>query len=143
MDNLTRDQLKEVYLGYIDCINNRRFGELDKYLCEDVSRNGELLGLSGYIAMLENDYVMIPDLYFKVDLLVFESPYVVSRIHFQCSPIDGFLGFKFSGNQAEFFENVIYQFKGGRISNVMSAIDTSLLAAKFQLTEHSNSPGRM
>ena len=138
MDDLTRDQLKEVYLGYIDCINNRRFSELDKYLCEDVSRNGEFLGLSGYISMLENDYVMIPDLYFQVDLLVIESPYVVSRIHFHCSPKDGFLGFKFSGNQAEFFENVVYQFKGDRVSNVMSAIDTSLLAAKFQLTDRSN-----
>ena len=70
----------DLYRGYIDCLNNQDWQSLHRFVHDEVHYNGDRVGLSGYRAMLERDFSEIPDLYFDVQLLIAEPPFVASRI---------------------------------------------------------------
>ena len=40
--------------------------------------------------MLERDFDDIPDLHFRIELLIADAPYVASRLAFDCSPRKAF-----------------------------------------------------
>ena len=93
--------------------------------------NGRRLGLSGYLAMLERDFEEIPDLYFNVQLLISDPPYIASRLGFDCAPRGTFLGLDVSGKRVSFTENVFYEFRSEKICQVWSIIDTAAIAAQL------------
>lgn len=78
--------LTDHYRAYIACLNDRSWHQLGNFVDDNVHYNGELISLSGYKTMLENDVRIIPDLRFKIDLLVVEAPQVAARLVFNCSP---------------------------------------------------------
>ena len=65
-----RDELAEIYRGYIDCLNKQDWASLIDCVHDAVRYNGILVGLVGYRTMLQDDYRAIPDLSFTVDLLI-------------------------------------------------------------------------
>jgi predicted ester cyclase len=58
--------------------------------------------------MLERDFDEIPGLYFDVQMLVSDPPYIATRIDFDCTPKGEFFGLHVSGKKVSFSENVIY-----------------------------------
>ena len=96
----------------------------------DVRHNGRPFGLAGYRAMLERDFVEIPDLRFNIELLVSEPPYVASRLRFDCRPQGLFLGLPVNGSRVTFAENVFYRFRSGKIEEVWSVIDKAAIEAQ-------------
>ncbi|MBN3758357.1 ester cyclase [Paraburkholderia sp. Tr-20389] len=123
--------LAGVYRGYIDCLNRQDWTALGQFVDDDVVYNGELIGLSGYRAMLEQDYRTIPDLHFDIALLVTEPPVIASRLQFHCSPEGTFLGLAVDGKKVSFAENVFYRFRGGKIGEVWSVIDKAAIEAQL------------
>ncbi|KAA0980367.1 ester cyclase [Pseudomonas sp. ANT_H12B] len=115
--------LAKQYRAYIACLNARRWHDLGNFVDNSVQYNGELVGLAGYQAMLENDVRIIPDLRFKIDMLVVEAPQVASRLLFDCSPQGRFLGLDTHGQRLTFSENVFYTFYEEKIACVWSVID--------------------
>jgi predicted ester cyclase len=83
--------------------------------------------------MLERDFLEIPDLRFDIALLVAEPPVIASRLQFDCSPKETFLGLAVNGKKVAFTENVFYEFRGDKIVQVWSVIDKT--AIETQLTQ--------
>lgn len=129
---MASDNIADVFRAYITCLNNRDWGGLGAYVADDVTRNGKLLRLSGYREMLERDVSEIPDLRFHILLMVCELPFVASRLGFDCRPKATFLGLDVNGRRVTFTENVIYEFRDGKIQHVWSVVDKAAIEAQLQ-----------
>lgn len=129
---MTKAGLADVYRDYIACLNARAWPDLGRFVHEEVTHNGDSLGLAGYRRMLEGDVAAIPDLHFDVDLLVVESPLLASRLGFRCTPRGRFLDLNVNGRAVSFSENVFYRFRDGRIVQVWSVIDKLAIEAQLR-----------
>jgi predicted ester cyclase len=123
--------LSDIYRNYIACLNQQDWPNLDRFVDDDVHYNGERIGLSGYRAMLENDFRAIPDLYFDIHLLISEPPRIASRLRFDCTPTGLLFGLPVNGRRVSFTENVFYEFMNQRIVNVWSVIDKAAIEAQL------------
>ena len=126
--------LANAYRAYLACLNAQDWPALGRHVAEDVSRNGERLGLKGYRAMLEGDFRDIPDLSFNIELLAADPPYVAARLRFDCAPRGEFLGLPVNGRRVSFAENVFYRFRDDLIAEVWSVVDK--MAIETQLAGH-------
>ena len=105
---------------------------LGRFIDDTVSRNGHRLGLAGYRRMLEQDFEDIPDLRFSIELLISDPPHIACRLAFDCSPKGKFLGLDVDGRRVSFTENVIYEFRNGKIAQVWSVIDKAAIETQLQ-----------
>ena len=126
---MTKQELRDRYHGYIDCLNRQDWSRLGEYVGGEVRRNGEALGLLGYRKMLERDFAAIPDLSFKIDFIISEPPHVGARLLFDCTPKGELFGLRVDGKRVSFTENVFYRFADGKIETVWSVIDRAAIAA--------------
>ncbi len=126
-NRMTKADLSDLYRGYISCLNQQDWPRLGRFVCDDVAHNGEQIGGTGYRAMLERDFFEIPDLYFKIQLLVCDPPHVAARLQFDCTPKGRFLGLEVGGKRVLFAENVFYEFRSEKISQVWSVIDKAAI----------------
>ncbi|MEV4610089.1 ester cyclase [Neorhizobium sp. LMR1-1-1.1] len=124
-------ELSEIYRGYIDCLNRQDWQSLGDFIDENAVHNGRQIGLAGYREMLVGDFRAIPDLRFTIDFLVVEAPKVASRLVFDCTPAGELFGLPVNGRRIRFSENVFYQFSGGLIAQVWSAIDKAAIEAQL------------
>lgn len=81
--------------------------------------------------MLERDFAEIPDLYFNVQMLISDPPFIASRLGFDCTPKERFLGLPVNGRRVSFAENVIYEFRDKKIVEVWSVIDKTAIEAQL------------
>jgi predicted ester cyclase len=128
---LTKSDLSSIYRAYIACLNQQDWPKLGQFVDDNVSHNGQRLGLSGYRQMLERDFDEIPDLHFNIQLLIADGPYIASRLAFDCSPKGRFLGLDLNGKRVSFAENVFYEFREEKIVQVWSVIDKAAIEAQL------------
>ncbi|MER8389275.1 ester cyclase [Mesorhizobium sp. M1428] len=128
---MTKSDLSDLYRAYIACLNKQDWPNLGRFVHDEVTHNGRKLGLSGYLEMLVRDFDEIPDLYFDIQLLVADPPYIASRLSFDCAPRGTFLGLDVSGKRISFAENVFYEFQRGKIRQVWSVIDKTAIEAQL------------
>jgi predicted ester cyclase len=129
---ITRSELAEIYRGYIACLNQQDWPKLERFVHDEVSRNGARLGLSAYRKMLEKDFFEIPDLHFNIELLISDPPHIASRLQFDCTPKGKFLGLDVGGKRVSFAENVFYEFSNEKIWQVWSVVDKAAIEAQLQ-----------
>lgn len=132
---MNKEDLTSAYRDYIACLNKQDWQKLGRFVHKDVQRNGRRLGLDGYRAMLEKNSEDIPDLFFKIDLLVSEPPTIASRLRFDCTPKGLLFGLPVNGRKISFAENVFYIFRDDKIELVWSVIDTATIEAQLDHTE--------
>ncbi|MER8707140.1 ester cyclase [Mesorhizobium sp. M1088] len=128
---MTKSDLSGLYRGYIACLSKQDWPNLGRFVHDEVTHNGRKLGLSGYLEMLVRDFDEIPDLYFNIQLLVADPPYVASRLSFDCAPRGTFLGLDVSGKRISFAENVFYELQRGKIRQVWSVIDKTAIETQL------------
>lgn len=128
---MTKSELSNTYRNYIDCLNQQDWLSLGSFVHEEATHNGVHLGVSGYRRMLEKDFSEIPDLSFKIELLACDPPYIASRLRFNCTPREKFLGLDVYGRRVSFTENVFYEFRDGKIVQVCSVIDKAAIEAQL------------
>jgi predicted ester cyclase len=126
-----KTDLSDVYRDYIACLNKQDWPRLGQFVHDEVIHNGRRVGLSGYREMLERDFDEIPDLYFNIQLLISDPPYISSRLGFDCAPKATFLGLHVNGKRVFFAENVIYEFRSEKIAQVWSVIDKAAIEAQL------------
>jgi predicted ester cyclase len=125
---MLKADLLAIYKDYIACLNRRDWPRLENFVDDEAIHNGRLIGLFGYRDMLEKDFDAIPDLHFNVQMLICDPPHIASRIGFDCTPKGNFLGLPVNGRRVSFAENVLYEFRRGKISQVWSIIDKAAIA---------------
>ena len=128
---MVRADLCDIYRRYIACLNQQDWTKLEQFVDDQVCRNGQQIGLSGYREMLENDFDKIPDLHFNIQLLISDPPYIASRLFFDCAPKEKFLGLDINGKRVSFTENVFYEFRGEKIVRVWSVVDKAAIEAQL------------
>ena len=128
---MTPEELAGIYRNYIACLNRQDWAALGQFVHDDVAHNARPLGLSGYRAMLQQDFRAIPDLRFNIELLVSEPPRIAARLNFDCTPAGTFLGLAVDGRRVSFCENVFYEFGNGKIRQVWSVIDKTAVEAQL------------
>jgi len=126
-----KTSLSDYYRDYIACLNRRDWPKLSRFVHDEVIYNGRRIGLAGYRAMLERDVGEIPDLYFSIELMVSDPPYIASRLGFECTPKGNFLGLPVNGKRITFAENVFYEFRDDKIDQVWSVIDRAAIEAQL------------
>jgi predicted ester cyclase len=129
---MMKTDLSDIYKDYIACLNAQGWSNLERFVDDEVIYNGQRIGISGYRAMLERDFREIPDLYFDIQLLISEPPYIASRLRFDCTPKGKFLGLHVNGKKVSFTENVFYEFRRAKIEKVWSAIDKAAIETQLQ-----------
>jgi predicted ester cyclase len=127
-----KTNLSDIYKDYIACLNEQGWSNLGQFVDDEVIYNGQRIGISRYRAMLQRDFHEIPDLYFDIQLLISEPPYVASRLRFDCSPKGKFLSLYVNGKKVSFTENVFYEFRGAKIVKVWSVIDKAAIETQLQ-----------
>jgi predicted ester cyclase len=128
---MTKTDLSAIYRDYIACLNRQDWPTLGQFVHKEVCYNGQQIGLSGYRRLLEKDFSEIPDLHFNIQLLVSDPPYIASRLAFDCSPKEKFLGLNVKGKRVSFTENVFYEFERKKIWRVWSVIDKTAIEAQI------------
>lgn len=128
---MSREKLRDLYRDYIDCLNRQDWDRLCQFVDEVVHYNGRFVGLSGYRNMLEEDFRAIPDLFFKVELLIADEAHIASRLYFDCTPHGVLFGLPVNGKRVKFVENVFYEYSDGKISKVWSLIDKEAIAQQI------------
>jgi predicted ester cyclase len=128
---MTKSELADIYKSYIACLNRQDWNRLGNFVADNAIHNGRPLGLAGYRAMLVNDFETIPDLAFNIQILAVDPPYVTSRLWFDCAPKGMFLGLAINGRKISFAENVIYEFRDGKIVEVWSVLDKTAIEAQL------------
>jgi predicted ester cyclase len=128
---MTRDELCDIYRRYIDCLNRQDWDRLGLLVDDAVEYNGDPVGLAGYRGMLEDDFRTIPDLRFRIELLISDPPHVASRLHFDCTPRGMLFDLPVNSKRIKFAENVFYEFSARRIRKVWSIIDKAAIAQQL------------
>ncbi len=118
------DQLERTYREYIAALNDRRFADLDRFVHDQLTYNGESWSRARYQELLADDVERIPDLHYEIQLLVVGPDQVAGRLWFDCAPVGEFLGIDVGGRRVSFAEHVFYRFRANRIEHVWSLIDT-------------------
>ena len=128
---MTKTDLSDIYRDYIACLNKQDWPKLEQLVHDEVYYNGQRIGMLAYREMLEKDFYEIPDLYFDIQLLISDPPYIASRLGFDCTPKGKFLGLHVNRKRVSFTENVFYEFRGEKIWQVWSVIDKAAIEAQL------------
>ena len=123
--------LERVYRDYIAALNDRRLDDLDRFVHDRLTYNGEAWTRQTYRDRLADDVRTIPDLRYDIDLLVVGADHVACRIRFDCTPQREFLGIEAAGRRVSFAEHVFYRFRENRIEEVWSLIDTDAIRRRL------------
>jgi predicted ester cyclase len=115
------------YRRYLRALNERRFGDLEEFVHDELTYNGGGLTRDVYVAQRREEARQIPDLHYAVDMLLVGGDHVACRIVFDCTPQGEFLGIDVDGRRVSFVEHVFYRFRDGRIEDVWSVIDTDAI----------------
>jgi predicted ester cyclase len=124
--------LESRYRAYLDVLNERRLDDLEHFVQDELTYNGEALTGKQYQDLIAADIAAIPDLVYDAHLVVASGEQVACRLVFDCTPRHEFLGFTPDGRRLVFAEHVFYRFRGGRIAAVSSLIDRAAIAAQLR-----------
>jgi predicted ester cyclase len=119
------------YRRYISCLNDRRLDDLDEFVHEELTYNGEPETRADYRARLAGDIAAIPDLYFDVQLIVAGGDQIACRLFYTCTPRSEWLGLQPNGTSISFAEHVFYKFRDGKIYEVSSLLDVPSIAEQM------------
>ncbi len=124
--------LEARYRAYLDVLNGRRLDDLEHFVQDELTYNGEPLTRKQYQDLIAADIEAIPDLVYDAHLVVASGDQVACRLVFDCTPRQEFFGFTPDGRRLVFAEHVFYRFRGGRIAAVSSLIDRAAIAAQLR-----------
>jgi predicted ester cyclase len=118
-----RDRLESFYRRYNERCNNHQFDQLGDFVVDDVMVNGEIQGLSGYVAGLEAVIRAFPDYRWNLRHLLVESPWISAHFLDTGTHRGTFLDVPATGRTVEIQEFAVYRVDADRIVEVWVAAD--------------------
>ena len=128
---MTEAEFEAHYRRYISYLNNRRLDELDEFVHEELTYNGEPETRADYRTRIAEDVAAIPDLYFDVHLIVVGGDQIACRLFYNCTPQSEWLGLQPNGKSISFAEHVFYKFRDRKIYEVWSLLDVPSIAKQL------------
>lgn len=128
---MNAEEIAQSYRDYIACLNQRDWAGLGRFVHDEVRHNGRLLGLSGYLQLLQANVHDIPDLSFNIGTMVASPPRLAARLLFDCTPTGVFMGLPINGRKVAFAEHAFYEYRDSKIWDVKSVIDKAAIEAQL------------
>lgn len=128
---MNAEETEQSYRDYIACLNDRDWYGLHRFVHEDARHNGRLLGLSGYLAMLQGNVRDITDLSFEIGQLIASPCRIAARLLFDCTPAGIFMDLPVNGRKVAFAEHAFYEYYDDKIWDVRSVIDKAAIEAQL------------
>lgn len=128
---MNSEETEQSYRDYIACLNHRDWSGLHRFVHEDVRHNGRLLGLSGYLTLLQGNVRDIPDLSFEIGQLIASPCRIAARLLFDCTPTGIFMDLPVNGRKVAFAEHAFYEYHDDKIWDVRSVIDKAAIEAQL------------
>lgn len=111
------------YRRYISYLNDRRVDDVQEFVNEELTYNGEPMSRIEYQNLIARNIAAVPDLYFGILVLVSSGDHIACRLKFDCTPQSEFLGQQPNGRSISFSEHVFYRFHDNKICEVWSLLD--------------------
>lgn len=124
--------LRRFYLRYIEELNAHKFDQMDEFINERTTLNGEPANRDDLIAVQKADVDAVPDLHWELKELLFDGDRLAARLVNTGTPVKEWLGVAPSGASFEITEYAIYQVRDGRFVHMAALHDAGEL--RRQLT---------
>ncbi|KAK5937591.1 hypothetical protein PMZ80_010211 [Knufia obscura] len=123
MSSSISGDLRDIYRSYIQAILNGDVDSMHEYVSETVSHNGKQLGLQGYKELLLGN-IINNDIHIEIKRLVADDSHIAAVLIFTTSSsTKELVGIELDSQPFSYVENVIYDFKDGKIAEVHSLFD--------------------
>lgn len=125
--------VRETYLRYLACCNERRFEEFIRLVHDPVQFNGKLVPLADYIRAIKENIDAIPNFHWEIEDLVAEDHAIAVRLKDTGTPEKEWLGRVPNGTPMQTREYAFYRFREGRIAEMWFLLDPVALASSSEL----------
>jgi predicted ester cyclase len=115
--------LREFYLRYIAELNAHRFDQMDEFIDDRTTLNGEPATRDDLIAVQKADVAAVPDLHWELQELLFDGDRLAARLVNTGTPVKEWLGVEPTGASFKITEYAIYQVRNGRFVHMTALHD--------------------
>jgi len=120
---MTTDQLRTLYLGYVDLAMKREFDRLDEFVHDEVIQNGVRGSRAEMAAALRAHTTAIPDLVWEIQDLVIAGNRIAAHLLDTGTPTQEWFGLPPTGRSVTFHEMAFYEVRDGRIAATWYMMD--------------------
>lgn len=124
---MSQNTLEVVYREYIATILAKDVAKLSLYVSDEVIHNGKKLGLEGYKDLILRNIIQT-GVNIEIKKLVADEKTVAAVLIFttqaECKEL---VGIQLDGTSFSYAENVVYDFKEGRIIEVFSIFEIDVI----------------
>ena len=124
--------LRDIYLLYLACCNERRFSELSSFVHDPILFNGETTALADYARTIALNIEAVPDFHWEIQDLVTDGSSVAVRLEDSGTPQGDWLGVAPTGGCITFQEFGFYRFRDGKIAEMRFLLDVPSIQAQLQ-----------
>lgn len=127
------DSLRNIYQGYIDCLNGRRLDDLGDFVHDTLDVNEEATPLEDYVGVIASDINAVPDFHWGMQDELVKDDIVSMRFVDTGTPQKGWFGIASTGKSFTMQDLAFYCFREGKVEAVCFSVD--LAAVESQLHE--------
>jgi predicted ester cyclase len=120
---MSDSDLREFYLRYIAELNAHRFDQMDEFIDDRTTLNGEPASRDDLIAVQKADVAAVPDLHWELQELLFDGDRLAARLVNTGTPVKEWLGVEPTGASFKITEYAIYQVRNGRFVHMTALHD--------------------
>lgn len=131
-DSSGRSELESFYRRYNERCNDHQFALLSDFVAENVEVNGQVQGLSAYVAGLEAVIRAFPDYRWNLCHLLVDSPWISAHFLDTGTHRGTFLDVPATGRSVKIQEFATYRFDAGKIVEVWVTADNLGLLAQLR-----------
>ena len=124
--------LRDVYLRYLACCNDRRFSELSSFVHDPIQFCGKTTPLADYARTIASNIEAVPDFRWEIQDLVTDGSSVAVRLENSGTPQANWLGIAPTGQPVRFQELAFYRFRDGKIAEMWFLLDISSIQSQLQ-----------
>ncbi|MEV1250147.1 ester cyclase [Nonomuraea sp. NPDC050022] len=124
---MSDSDLRGFYRRYISELNAHRFDQMDQFIDDRPTLNGEPATRDDLIAVQKADVEAVPDLRWELKELLFDGDRLAARLVNTGTPVKEWLGVAPTGASFEITEYAIYQVRDGRFVHMTAPHDAGEL----------------
>ena len=123
--------LEDLYRGYLACCNERRFGDLAKYVHDELRFNGEITSLAKYVASIASNVEAVPNYHWTIEDIATTSDLIAVRLTDTGTPEKEWLGVGPTGRSIKIAELAFYRVRDGKIAEMWFLLDAPTAKAQI------------